>query len=216
MNRVQATSVMSAMLALVALMFLTSAAPVAKSQAPQGPTTPILDDFNRPYEDPLSGGGNWARVNTADSGDLELFDNRVRQRLGTCHCLAQRYWTPQTFGADQEVYFYREGSVTLGEGWRMFLRAKDVGGANTWDGYVLILHQATAGRRWYIYKRENTSFTQLAIVAADYRRWALFRAVGNQLQGWGSNDGVNWTLIIGDRHVVFERRPHRDRHRGQG
>src|SRR5438309_11332522 len=39
------------------------------------PSTPILDNFNRADEDPLSGGGNWANLDPTSGDHFELLSN---------------------------------------------------------------------------------------------------------------------------------------------
>lgn len=62
----RATPILAAALALLATLLFSSGAPAAPS-APLADirTTPLLDNFNRANENPLSGGGNWAQT---DSG----------------------------------------------------------------------------------------------------------------------------------------------------
>jgi hypothetical protein len=51
---------LAALFSLVAALLLVSSAPLAQAQSSGDPTTPILDDFNRANEDPLSQGGLWS------------------------------------------------------------------------------------------------------------------------------------------------------------
>ena len=70
----------------------------APQPAPDGfPTTPILDNFQRPDENPLSDGGKWSSLFTTN---LELVSHQALSNSGSS---AGNYWNPTTF-TDLEVY----------------------------------------------------------------------------------------------------------------
>jgi YD repeat-containing protein len=81
MNRLRANQIPVRTLALLVTLLLVSAAPLARAQVSGGPTTPLLDDFERPNENPLSGGGNWAKLNPTVAHDLELTNGAAWQLL---------------------------------------------------------------------------------------------------------------------------------------
>lgn len=56
MNRLRVAPLATLILVLTSTALLSGAIPAL------GQTAPILDDFNRPDENPLSGGGNWAQT----------------------------------------------------------------------------------------------------------------------------------------------------------
>jgi len=87
MNRLRTTPILAALLALLAMLIFSSGAPAAPSAPLDGPTTGILDDFERPNENPLSGGGNWAKLNPASSPDLKIVSDGVESTGG----IAARY-----------------------------------------------------------------------------------------------------------------------------
>lgn len=93
------------------------------------PSTALLDGFTRANENPLSGGGNWAKLSSSDSSDLQIVSNVVTS-TGTTR--AQRYWTPTPLLSDFEVYVTFAHAGASGGG--LVARATDVGGADTWDG----------------------------------------------------------------------------------
>jgi len=111
------------------------------------PTTPILDDFNRADENPLSGGGNWAQVGApcavlGGGGPLALVSNEAT-RIGFIGC--HSYWTT-SFNADQESYARISAFVPTGETeLSLYARMTDPGVANGSDGYAFHL-QATTWR----------------------------------------------------------------------
>lgn len=83
---------------------------------PPFPVTPILDDFNRADETPLTGGGNWPRALGNTIFTLSLVGNQVVSQA-TQNTRASRLWTgPQnrSYGTPQEVYVTIGGSVSTG------------------------------------------------------------------------------------------------------
>jgi hypothetical protein len=55
MNVPGRTPILAAALVFAAFPLLASAAPATKSRTLDGPTTPVLDNFNRANENPLTG-----------------------------------------------------------------------------------------------------------------------------------------------------------------
>ena len=68
------------------------------------PTTPILDDFNRADENPLSGAGNWGGFwpQPGSPADLKLVSQRV-EGISTSK-ESNSFWAATTFNEDQECY----------------------------------------------------------------------------------------------------------------
>lgn len=67
------------------------------------PTTPVLDNFNRANESPLSGGGNWGFGGLLDQ--LRLVSNEAAGGAGSSSSISR--WNPTVFAADQEAYLTR-------------------------------------------------------------------------------------------------------------
>lgn len=65
------------------------------------PTTPVLDNFNRANENPLSGGGNWLGPLFGSGPQLLLASNQVDTAVSEQR--GSSYWSA-SFAADQEVY----------------------------------------------------------------------------------------------------------------
>ena len=84
------SSVIAIVLVLVALPVLANGAPAGEAALGDIRTTPLLDDFDRPNENPLSGGGSWAKADASSQG-IQLLDNRVTLAAGG---LARYEWTP--------------------------------------------------------------------------------------------------------------------------
>jgi RHS repeat-associated protein len=154
------------------------------------PATPVLDRFDRPNG---ALGANWVQL-ASDLGQLTIQSNVARSPSGAT---VASIWAPAQLGPDSEVYARTIGTgcCQLPKSLRLLLRMRDVGTAG-FDGYELMARTSTIGISWDISKYVNRQFTVLREVAADTYSHMLFRAVGSSLEGWGSQDGVNWTLVI--------------------
>lgn len=164
MTRSRTTPILAAALVLAATLLLASAAPAAESAAlAVGPTTPILDNFNRADESPLSGGGNWAKVGApcaplGGGGALRIVANRVTVTAGAIG--GHSYWTP-SFNADQEAYARIDGVLptATNEGeYSVYARLTDPGVAGGSDGYAFQLEPV----RWRLVEFTNGVCTTLA------------------------------------------------------
>lgn len=148
-----------AMIGLAAVLAFSAAAPVGRAQVAGGPTTPLLDDFERPNENPLSGGGNWAKLFPVSS-ELQLLDNGVATAISGSTA-PRRYWTPATFGPDAEVYARTSGTGGWHQDIRLGLRLQNVG-TSSFTGYELIgPWNGITGYRWVIRRHNGGSFTDL-------------------------------------------------------
>lgn len=154
------------------------------------PATPLLDDFNR-ADGPL--GSSWAQITT--QGTLGIQGNVVKKTSGG---LGLYYWTPASYGPDSEAYLDSAGvgcCQQLQETVRLYLRVQSVAPA-AFNGYELISWFGITGNGWWIRKYVDGAFTDLAQTGAGEWGHMLFRATGTTLEGWGSNDGVNWSLVL--------------------
>ncbi len=105
------------------------------------PTTSVLDDFNRADENPLSGGGNWALLNSLGA-PLKSVSNQVGE---STNALNESYWAASNFGPDCEVFCTFSVVPTAAGGMRLYVRIQGEGGASTWDGYSLRTSWVTGG-----------------------------------------------------------------------
>ena len=163
------------------------------------PSTPLLDDFNRP-DGPL--GSTWAAISHTESA-LGIRTNVVKKVSGG---IASAYWTGGPVGPDAEAYVDSNGvgcCQQVQETVRLYLRVQDVAPA-AWDGYELISWFGITGNRWWIRKYVDGTYTDLAQVPTGVWVHMLFRAVGDRLEGWASNDGVNWSLLIQATDSTFQ------------
>lgn len=69
---------------------------------PFGPTTPILDDFDRADENPLSDGGKWSTRGGAS--DALLVVSHLCGGASGPSTLKSEFWNAASFAANQEVY----------------------------------------------------------------------------------------------------------------
>jgi len=152
------------------------------------PATPVRDDFNRP-NGPL--GADWTYFHGADT--LSVQSNVAR----TSGPNAGSYWAPQVFTADQEAFHFNNTIRTNLGNIRLFLRLSDDDGVPGVDGYELILNRSISGWQFFIWRLDDGVTVQLvnSVPATDWN-YVLFRAIGSTLRGWGSSNGVDWSLGV--------------------
>jgi RHS repeat-associated protein len=196
MNRLRTTPIVAAALALAACILLASAGP-ATGQVP-----PILDTFNRANEDPLSGGGNWARAQ-----QNTWFDMRIVGSVATHSASgsSMSYWTQQSFPGGAGSVWGKYGNTDQGGGNRAsLLLIKDVGGTSSIDGYELAREVFGLGQNdaYFLYRITNGARVSPAIAATAQNpvsaSWPYFnlRRIGNTVEAWASPDNVIWTMIL--------------------
>lgn len=166
----------------------------------QNPT--FLDDFDRADEAPLSGGGNWAFLDSVWSSPMELVSNEATHDGDFTFSFS--YWTPEAWDGDEaEAWGFATGGGAGGLAWYIGIQ-KDVGGSNAVDGYAL---------GFLIFTGNNTSLVLYEALNGSYvirdqaddpggpfdpngDLYLLIRRNGNDVEGWGSADGVTWTLGV--------------------
>lgn len=166
-------------------------------------TNVILDDFNRPDEDPLSGGGNWAQMAPGAGRDpMRLHNNSASSHEPATTGIEYSYWTPTIFPeGDIEIWSGPRGGEAGAalSGWRFgFMVASTIPSAN-YSGY-LFLRESALGDFIYFRRYTNGSFVDIPgpVFTEDYGPLLLARRIGNTLEAWccTTNDGTGtWTLI---------------------
>ena len=149
-------------------------------------TTALLDDFNRADENPLSGGGRWAQLNSS-SNPLQIISNATASVTSTN---GTSYWTRDTF-ASTEVW----ARISSAQNFGVLLRLQDVGGANTWDGYELFANASNDTldlRR--VTNATTTSLVTRSVSAIAIGVGIMLRAYGTRLEAWYFKASV-WTLV---------------------
>ena len=181
------SSVLAIVLALVAIPVLASGAPAADRAALADiRTTPLLDDFDRPKENPLWGGGSWAKAD-ASSNLIQLVDNQVTLPSQTS-IVSLYQWVPQSLDGDVEVWATFKGGLDDGAAADLGI-VTEVGGTNEMDGYVLRAVNTFGFAGWQIRKRTNWGGVQVLAQAGfsgggvSTGHVVLFRREGNALAG---------------------------------
>lgn len=167
---------------------------IALAGAPAfGASAALLSAFTGADENPLSEGGNWAKVDTA-GGNLKRVSNVVGGV--TASAAAYNYWTPSNFGADCEAYLTIATKPSVNGTVRLGIRIQGEGGTSTWDGYVAFW-QAVSGTDTLLLQRvTNGSSTTLATVNQEFATGDKvgLRALGSTIEMW-RHDGSSWALL---------------------
>lgn len=99
------------------------------------PSTPMLDDFARPDEDPLSNQGRWAKVDTTFTVNLTVTSNHCERASGVNESGA--YWVPSAGTRESEGWAVVGADITGGSNTvAILLRVTDPGGAGTAGFYL--------------------------------------------------------------------------------
>jgi hypothetical protein len=161
------------------------------------PTTSVLSTFDGANEEPLSEGGNWAgpiRAASASLGACRLVSNTVGPSTVGGISTSESYWTPTTFGADQEVFCTVSAAATGTQGFSIWCRLQQEG-ADTVDGYNLSYTHGTGFRMFRIL---NAGFSQVgstnaqAVSAGDA---AGLTVIGTDLEMWYKAAAGSWVSL---------------------
>ncbi len=139
-----------------------------------GPASPLLDDFNRADENPLSDGGSWINKLLTTDVNLKLVSNQV---LATSAARCGAYWAA---AADSEA-FLTVATLPTSDGVGLWLRVIHPGTANV-SGYMAWYEPSAPSLA--IWRVTNGAFTRIAIqtspaFATGDKLW--FRASGSSL-----------------------------------
>lgn len=178
-------------------------------------TTPRLDDFNRPSENPLSQGGNWSEVVSWAGSALQLVNPyeglpAAKMQAGPN---GASYRTDISFTGDGEVWGQVGRCDAANETLGLLLHVGDP--ATALDCYL-----ATVGNRignnWLLYRISNGTPTLLLQTGGDLTPAAevdylLFRRVGNDLECWwyqqssgfALQDPNGWTEMMNVTDTTF-------------
>jgi hypothetical protein len=164
--------------------------------ASAGPSTPLLDDFNRP-DNSGPPGPSWSHLivsATTASNDFRIVGGRI---TGIANSNAD-YWNVQPFGPDCEAWVTvavkpsSDGdTVALG----LRFQNPQLSTANGYQGYF---YNKTGTDTYQIGKRTNGSFSALASVTGPELQAGdrlLFRASGSTLELWLQHAN-SWTLVL--------------------
>ena len=138
------------------------------------PSTPLLDDFSRPDENPLSNQGRWVVPDTDFPGPGQLVSQRLIGPGDSTSTLY--YWSPLPSLRETEAWA-TVANAQAGTTFWIATRLRDVGGTAALDGY---LFQSTIGTVT-IRKLVDGGFVTLS--SRSFARAAgdvlVFRSVGN-------------------------------------
>ena len=159
---------------------------------PVGPL-PVLDDFNRGFENPLSDSGRWSN-GANGSAEAGLYVPSIWLACSkTTTCTAWRSNTQ--YGSDTEVW--ARLSVLPGDNNQLRLYARlQQPGTTTYDGYMLRTNQLPGTDQVWIDRVDNGAFVNRLtvnqeLVAGDI---LLLRVQGQTLEAW-RHDGTAWSLL---------------------
>ncbi len=153
--------------------------------APAAGGLPILDNFNRANENPLSDGGKWAHSN------MQLISNAATSGLNGTTTVA--FWNPTTFGPDCAAFVTVGALPASGNGFGLYLRTTNPG-VGTENSYLMQWGPTVSAGGCTIYKETASgSFTQLAqntalvYIVGDVIK---FEAVGTTLTAYKNGVSV--------------------------
>ena len=164
-------------------------------------TTSLLDSFQRPNEDPLSGGGIWGEVGSTSPFNHQMrnFDHSATGFIQFASFLWWSRYIPLTISGDMQIW----GQVTIREGafdaYEMGFFSGMGGDGTNLDGYLVEWTHNGGADRPILYRMDNSVTTILdtynapAFINPD--TLLLMQIVGDDIETYYSNDaGANWTL----------------------
>ena len=155
-----------------------------------GTSASLLSNFSGGSENPLSEGGNWAKLNSANAANL------LRHASGyviATTAPVSSYWTPANFGSDAEAHITLPESGSGSEQAWVAVRVQGEGGSATWDGYAAGTTSATGTVA--LYRVDNAVFTTLAtgsVTVADGCKVGI-AVHGTAIEAWFQPSGGSWT-----------------------
>jgi peptidoglycan/xylan/chitin deacetylase (PgdA/CDA1 family) len=162
--------------------------------ATQPGTTPIVDNFNRPDENPLSGGGNWSALS---GGGAQLVTNAVASSAsGT----STSGWKT-TYTGDVEA---RATILSSGNNAGIMADAT-LDGAGLLSGYLWQWQGANSPANFALYREDANTFTTLATFnafALDPGDQLALRVVGDSVQGWVYHIG-SWQQVAAATDTTY-------------
>ncbi|HEY5549977.1 MAG TPA: hypothetical protein VIK37_02125, partial [Candidatus Saccharimonadales bacterium] len=175
---------------------------VAPAPRAAGPTTPILDDFNRPDEYPLSQNGQWA---PNDPRCLTCYDFLGVLSFQAGRSNPDKYqhlsYRPVNIPGDVEVYATVASKPTVeNHSITLLFNIREVCPIQcaSWDGFYLewIARSGTDELRISrIINNGYNEFLNSAFVEIETGDKLLARRIGNRIEGWVYKGG-SWSLAV--------------------
>jgi peptidoglycan/xylan/chitin deacetylase (PgdA/CDA1 family) len=185
---------------LIGLVLLVAAAAIfgwaagPASAAAQPGSTPILDNFNRTNENPLSGGGNWSALS---SGGVQLLNNAVASNgSGT----STSGWKT-TYTGDVEA----RTTVLISTDNAGVMTHASLNGAGQLSGYLWQWQGANSPATFALYREDANVFTQLATFNSfllDPGDQLALQVIGNSVQGWVYHLG-SWQQVASATDTTY-------------
>lgn len=138
----------------------------------------LLSSFTGADENPLSEGGNWARLDTNGTGTLQRVSNTVGDTQATTR---DAYWTPTNFGPDCEAYVSIPTKPGNTQSVSIVARVQGEGGAGTWDGYRATFTAASGTDTWLLDRITNNAAA--ATIASGNREFSAGEKIGIECIG---------------------------------
>jgi hypothetical protein len=169
-----------------------TAAPAGAATLPGG--TPILDDFNRANESPLSGGGNWSALS---SGGARLLNNAVASSgTGT----TTSGWK-DSYTGDVEA----RATVLISTDNAGLMADASLNGTGQLSGYLWQWQGANSPATFALYREDANVFTTLATFAGfslDPGDQLALRVIGDSVQGWVYHLG-SWQQVASATDTTY-------------
>jgi peptidoglycan/xylan/chitin deacetylase (PgdA/CDA1 family) len=169
-----------------------AAAPAQAAAQPGG--TPILDNFDRANENPLSGGGNWGAISSV--GGAQLLSNAVASPSSTT---AASLWHT-SFAGDVETY----ATILISTN-NAGLYAETTLSSGTANGYLWQWQGSDASPVFVLYRADNNALTTLGTFSgftlASGDKLAL-RVIGDSVQGWVYHLGT-WQQVVSATDTTY-------------
>ncbi len=159
------------------------------------PTTPLLDDFNRANENPLSQGGQWTDSWYPGLGTTKLLSNEMTPASG----IGGPYRTQQ-YPADMECWM-TVGSSLGTNGFDLAARIQNPGVAGTKRAYMWrYQHSANMIRLYWI--DTGGAETELTAVSLTMSLGDAigFQVIAKNLLGWYKPAAGSWNLLSQTEH----------------
>jgi fibronectin type 3 domain-containing protein len=154
---------------------------------------PVLDDFNRANERPLSSVRWGDGVIGAGERSLKIASNQLASDRSTT---ATAWWKSPQFGPDSESWATIRTLPGNGNSFRLYVRLQSPGSSAA-DGYFLMFTQQSGADSIAIYRMTNGALTSLSSAAREITVGSrlLLRAQGTALEAWVHEAGT-WTRIL--------------------
>ncbi len=157
----------------------------------------VKDNFNRADEDPLSGGGNWARPDLASPACI-LSGNQATRKTANAQDFSQWQPDPLLDGNAAEAWVHMKGNETSGAGWGVSL-FRQCGGTNAADGYLFRIETSNVNDLYRLYRATNWVFTSIASATGAPQGSPcilLIRRNGNDVECWTDESGGSSSFAL--------------------